>query len=217
MKKWQYGLVGTFLVLGVFLIAAPFLKDYIIDLNVDKTMNEMNRLNSEDLKMNRAKGGKEETVNELPSEMDVFKSMNFKGDPVAFMYIPRTGLKLPIYGTVNNTNLLYGAGEMKDYEELGQGNYSIIGHRMKQEGLLFHDIPRLQHGDIVYVTDMERVFEYRVNDPSVIEESETEVIQDNGKDEITLLTCDIPSEPHNRVMVQGDLRMIYDYSEEIFN
>lgn len=42
MKKWQYGLVGTFLVLGVFFIAAPFLKDYIIDRNVDKTMNEMN-------------------------------------------------------------------------------------------------------------------------------------------------------------------------------
>lgn len=58
MKKWQYGLVGTFLVLGVFFIAAPFLKDYIIDRNVDKTMNEMNRLNSEDLKMNRAKGRK---------------------------------------------------------------------------------------------------------------------------------------------------------------
>ncbi|GIN21645.1 MAG TPA: sortase [Bacillus bacterium] len=51
---------------------------------------------------------------------------------------------------------------MKEYDQLGMGNYVLAGHRMKKKGLLFYDIVRLNNGDKVYVTDKKKIYEYQV-------------------------------------------------------
>ncbi|WP_017185528.1 class A sortase [Alkalibacillus haloalkaliphilus] len=216
MKKWRNLIVILLVLMGSLLIATPFLKNYIVNHNINSSLNEMDNLDSDELNENRNIRNENEEVNELPSSLDVIRSMNFEGNPVAFLYIPRTGLKLPIYGSVNEINLLHGAGEMREYDEIGEGNYALAGHRMEEEGLLFHDVPRLQEGDIVYVTDKETVYEYELYDPEIVLENETELINDRGKDELTLLTCDIPSKPHNRVKVSGDLINTFTYSNDLF-
>lgn len=42
-------------------------------------------------------------------------------------------------------------------------------------------------------------------------------MEENGKDEITLITCDIPSEPENRVAVRGDLINSFPFNEDFKN
>ncbi|MFC0014492.1 MULTISPECIES: class A sortase [Allobacillus] len=217
MKLWRNIIVITLVITGILFIGTPFIKNYIINHNMNNSLNEMEELDSNELAANRKNKEYSEEVTELPSNVDVFKSLKFEGNPVAFLYLPRTGLKLPIYGSVNNTNLLHGAGEMKDYSELGKGNYAIAGHRMKEEGLLFHDIPRLKKGDVIYVTDKETIYEYKLYDPEIVYEDETDLINDRDKDEITLLTCDVPSKPHNRVKVNGDLINTYSYTNDFFD
>ncbi|WP_281168074.1 sortase domain-containing protein [Siminovitchia fordii] len=64
--------------------------------------------------------------------------------------------------TCHKAKLLHGAGEMKEYDQLGMGNYVLAGHRMKKKGLLFYDIVRLNNGDKVYVTDKKKIYEYQV-------------------------------------------------------
>ncbi|MFU0789663.1 class A sortase [Virgibacillus proomii] len=219
MSKWKKILVSILLTVGIIFLFSPAIKNAIIDGKIDKTMNRItNDLKQADLYNNRKNNNeKTEPVHDLPSELDVLKSLDYEGNPVAFLYIPSTNLQLPIYGAVNNESLLHGAAEMKDYNTLGKGNYAIAGHRMRKRGLLFHDIPRLNIGDVVYVTDKDTVYEYKVNSSEIIKEDETEVVAERGKDEITLLTCDIPSEPFNRVAVKGDLIGSFQYSDDFIS
>ena len=51
----------------------------------------------------------------------------------------------------------------------------------------------------------------------IIKENETTIMEENGKDEITLITCDIPSEPENRVAVSGDLINFFPFNEDFKN
>lgn len=218
MSKWKKMLVSVLIIAGIIFLFSSSIKNAILNKKVTDTMNTITQnLDNADLKENRKKKEKTEAVTELPNEIDVLKSMDYEGNPVAFLYIPSKNLQLPIYGSVNNKSLLHGAGEMKQYNTLGKGNYAIAGHRMRKEGLLFHDIPRLNAGDTVYITDKDKVYEYKVTSSKIIGEDETEVIADRGKDEVTLLTCDIPSEPFNRVAVKGDLTNSFQYSDDFLS
>lgn len=217
MKQLKFFLAIFVLILGLVLTFSPILKNTILDKKVHSLMEQIDTMDNVALEGNRKKVEAVEEVNELPSELDVLKGLSHKGEPVAFMYIPSTGLKLPIYKTVTKQNLLHGAGEMKEYNKLGKGNYVLAGHRMKKKGLLFHDVVRLNNGDKVYVTDKKKIYEYQVVHKQIIKENETTIMEENGKDEITLITCDIPSEPENRVAVSGDLINFFPFNEDFKN
>ena len=55
---------------------------------------------------------------------------------------------------------------------------------------------------IIYVTDKNNIYQYRINKISVVSPEHSEVIDDTGKTEITLVTCADP-EAVNRIIVHG--------------
>ena len=121
--------------------------------------------------------------------------------------IPDLKINLPIFKGVGNTSLLYGAGTMKEEEDMGQGNYSLAGHNMtgftSDLSILFTPLEQAQAGMTIYVTDKENIYQYKIDKISTVTPDHVEVINDTpSKTEITLVTCADAAATH-RTIVHG--------------
>ena len=122
--------------------------------------------------------------------------------------IPDLKINLPIFKGVGNTSLLYGAGTMKEEEVMGQGNYSLAGHNMtgftSDLSILFTPLEQAKAGMVIYVTDKEDIYQYKIDNISTVTPDHVEVINDTpGKTEITLVTC-ADAEATHRTIVHGN-------------
>ncbi|HFC9197579.1 class A sortase [Enterococcus lactis] len=121
--------------------------------------------------------------------------------------IPDLKINLPIFKGVGNSSLLYGAGTMKENEKMGEGNYALAGHNMtgfsSDLSILFTPLKRAKPGMVIYVTDKENIYKYKINKIRKVKPNHVEVINDiPGKTEITLVTCaDIKAT--QRIIVKG--------------
>ncbi len=60
--------------------------------------------------------------------------------------IPELNIELPIFKGLNTQNLTIGAGTMKASQKMGQGNYTLAGHHMKDPNVLFSPLSRAKKG-----------------------------------------------------------------------
>ncbi|EUJ33698.1 putative cysteine protease [Listeria floridensis FSL S10-1187] len=58
--------------------------------------------------------------------------------------ITEIGLKLPILGGTNAANLNVGATTYRQDQEVGKGNFVLLGHNMGESGVLFSDLYQLK-------------------------------------------------------------------------
>ena len=119
--------------------------------------------------------------------------------------IPSVSLELPVLKSSTEKNLLSGAATVKENQVMGKGNYALAGHNMSKKGVLFSDIASLKKGDKIYLYDNENEYEYVVTGVSEVTPDKWEVVEDHGKDEITLITCVSVKDNSKRYVVAGDL------------
>lgn len=125
----------------------------------------------------------------------------------AILNIEKIDLLLPIiegtraeYLDVSPGSVL---GASKPWES---GNYSVAGHRSLTYGRHFNRLNELDINDIIVVTDLNDIsYTYQVYKTSIVHETETEVLLNNGYDEITLITCDPIGEknPEYRLVIKA--------------
>lgn len=121
--------------------------------------------------------------------------------------IPNVSLRLPIGKGLGNQVLSRGAGTMLEDQQMGKGNYAMAGHYMTNTRILFSPLKRVRVGDMIYLTDMKKVYRYRTYSKRTVPKNEVEVLRDvPGKKVVTLITCASANynEP-NRIVVQGEL------------
>ena len=119
--------------------------------------------------------------------------------------IERLKVTLPILKGVNSSNLLAGAATMREDQQMGKGNYPLVGHHMRDEDLLFGPLLKLKKQDKINITNKEQVFTYEVADISTIDESQIDVIQETTDARLTLITCDLPTATTHRLMITAKL------------
>ncbi|EUJ33140.1 sortase family protein [Listeria floridensis FSL S10-1187] len=66
--------------------------------------------------------------------------------------IPSLNLQLPIFLGTTDQNLKVGATTFREDQELGEGNYVLLGHNMGVAGILFSDLNQLELNDEIQVT-----------------------------------------------------------------
>lgn len=140
---------------------------------------------------------------------------------IGILKIPKINLELGVLRGILNNNLYIGAGTMRKDQVMGERNYPIAGHHMRWWEVLFNRVPELSAGDIMYITDKQNIYTYRVYANLKVHESETRVIYDNvsvvqGKPVLTLVTCFNRNEPDTRVIIHGELVDVQPYSEAAF-
>lgn len=119
--------------------------------------------------------------------------------------VPDLEVHLPIFRGVSNIALLYGAGTMKPDQVMGQGNYALASHRVNDPNLLFSPLQRAEVGQMIFITDLQNIYQYKTIDVRRVTPDHVEVIDDvPGKKLITLVTCN-DAQARARVIVTGEL------------
>lgn len=118
--------------------------------------------------------------------------------------VPAIDMTLPIANGVNNTTLALATGTMRPDMQMGQGNYALAGHNMANGSKILFS-PLYYHakvGQMVYITDLDRVHEYRISQRQFIDATDVQVVNNTPQKIITLITCDATGA--RRLMIRGD-------------
>jgi len=122
--------------------------------------------------------------------------------------VPSVHMQLPILKGVGNAVLAIGAGTMKPNQQLGQGNYALAGHYFEEKDILFSPLYQAQIGDIIYVTDMSNVYEYKLATKKIIAATDVYIVDDiPNQTTLTLITC--AEKGSKRLALQGDFVQSY--------
>lgn len=121
--------------------------------------------------------------------------------------IPKIGEDLPIYAGTSNEVLDKGAGHLEgtSLPVGGESTHAVItAHRGLPKATLFRHLDRLEEGDTFFIHNIETTLAYKVDQIKVIEPSNFEdVLVEEGKDYVTLLTCTPYMINSHRLIVRG--------------
>lgn len=133
--------------------------------------------------------------------------------------IPSIKLNLTLFKGLDEANLIAGVGTMKPDQVMGKGNYTIAGHRAIKSETLFNKLMDVKEGDIVRITDKEKIYRYVVKKTVKTANDALEMIEDDqmknydNKPIISLMTCYYGSSDA-RWFVVGVLEDVVDYTPE---
>lgn len=117
--------------------------------------------------------------------------------------IPKIDQKISIMDGVGGNNMFRGAGEQYKGAKMGQGNYVLASHRMK-DGSLFARLEEVEFGDELYITDYETVWKYEVfESDNKVETSRVGLLKDTKDPIMTIYGC--TSDGVMRVVKQAKL------------
>lgn len=197
MRKWF--IILLFLI-GIGLILSPFIKEILVlyatkqPHNISYDQMEQNKqaevtFNFEDVTPIRA--------------ADVVTALNEDLPIIGEMIVPSVDLHLPIIKGVSNSSMSVGAGTLKEGQQMGQGNFALASHHMRNPKLLFSPLDKVELDDRIYLRDADHTYIYKVIGKKIINPDNIEVIEDK-EDEIlvTLITCN--ADGTKRLMVVGE-------------
>lgn len=211
-KNWKRRVTNVLILLlflvGLILVFNKPIRNWLIGMN--SSHYQINNVTRETIKKNKEAEATFDfdSVESISFEQVLRNQMNRQAMPViGGIAIPEVGINLPIFRGLANENLAFGAGTMKENQVMGQGNYALASHNVtgfsSDVSLLFTPLERAKKGMVIYITDKNNVYQYRINEVSVVSPDHSEVIDDTpGKTEITLVTCADPGAV-NRIIVHG--------------
>ncbi|WP_300615979.1 class A sortase [uncultured Lactobacillus sp.] len=103
--------------------------------------------------------------------------------------IPSVKLYLPIMQGLSDAALSTGGGTMRADQRMGKGNYPLAGHYMTDQGALFSPLERVKLGSMVYLTDLKKVYAYKIYYKKVVDPSAVWLVANTKKKIVTLITC----------------------------
>ncbi len=130
--------------------------------------------------------------------------------PVAKMQVQRLGVERIILADASGRSMAFGPGHVSGTAQLGQGgNTAISGHRDTH----FRFLQQLVPGDRVDFTlrDGSR-HSYLVASSSVHDKGDTWLLQDNGAESLTLITC----YPFDAIVPGGPMRYVVQAKPVVF-
>ncbi|WP_020061527.1 class A sortase [Bacillus sp. 123MFChir2] len=201
-KKKIYSILALLLfIVGGVLIAKPFYDGYKAGKTQDQNVQAIKKIKYEKQETKFVDASK---INQ-PDLADVANASLDKKQVIGHMSIPSIELELPILNGSTEKNLLSGAATVKEKQEMGKGNYALAGHNMSKKGVLFSDISKVKKNDKVYLYDSENEYEYAVEQITQVTPDKWEVVEDHGKNEVTLITCTSVLDNSKRYVVSGNL------------
>lgn len=209
------------IILGVFFILLPTIQDKTIE-NKTESINKVVEEISHDEIVENIETDVEfdyEAIEDVNPSNVIFGTMNFdRKNIIGQLSVPEIGLDLPLLNGITNANLSVGATTMKKGQKIGERNYPIAGHYMKNKDLLFGSLMDIEIGNKVYITDKNTVYEYEIYDTVVVEDTAMYMLEDSesekrGKPIVSLMTCYYSSKSGKRFFALGELIDEYPYED----
>lgn len=126
--------------------------------------------------------------------------------------ISSVDIDIPLWDGATLVSLRYGAGRLEGTADPGQeGNMTILGHRMRAEGKLFHSLGEVKLGDTIEITCIDgNKYTYVVDtiyeqvNPGDLDQY-IDIDDGTGK-QITLVTCTPLGVATHRLIIVGHLQ-----------
>jgi sortase A len=113
-------------------------------------------------------------------------AINAMSGLVGRMEIPRLGISLAVAEGTGEATLRRAAGHIEGTELPGQpGNVGIAGHR----DTLFRPLRNIRQDDAITLTTLNGEYRYRVVSTKIVSPSEVSVLNPDGDETLTLVTC----------------------------
>lgn len=206
-KRW-FGLrtfFGVLLILfAIGLFAMDPLKNYMIQRA--QTQNAIGNLSLEQVQRNREAEVSYDWDNIRTLDAYTVISQNVSPDDlptIGGVAIPAVNMNLPINKGTDEASMYLGAGTLFPDQEMGVSNYSIASHHSIHEDLLFAPLMKVKYGDIVYLTDLEYIYVYEIDNIQTVPPTAVEVLDPTPTPILTMITCDYGLV--DRVVVQASL------------
>lgn len=122
---------------------------------------------------------------------------------VGVLDIPSVGIRSSIKEGVDDVTLKSFVGKFPESVGPGEmGNFCIAAHNNIHTEI-FRNLHKVQVGDTVKIVTKTSEYLYKITSKDVVSPDHTEVLDDTGKPEITLITC--TNMARSRVIVKGIL------------
>jgi sortase A len=109
-----------------------------------------------------------------------------EGSPLGRIEISAVGLTVMVLEGTDEGTLRRAVGHIRGTPLPGQrGNVALAGHR----DTFFRGLRRIRVNDEITLTTLSGSYRYRVDSTKVVKPEETEVLEDDGDDILTLVTC----------------------------
>ena len=214
-------LMTLFFLISVSALIYPLIFDRINQQEQNKTVvsydnrvakmdpEEKRRLLQEAEEYNQELRKKQLRLRQTPQQMEDYLARFQVGDDgiIGHLSIPCIGVELMIYHTVEEPVLQVGVGHLPgtSFPVGGTGTHTVLsGHRGLTTAALFTDLDKMKQGDKFYISVMDEVLTYEVDQIKTVEPSETrEIAIDPEQDYCTLLTCTPYGINSHRLLVRG--------------
>ena len=125
------------------------------------------------------------------------------GNAIAVLDIPAYGIRGQIVEGTDDETLKNYIGKFEGSAEPGQiGNFALAAHNNIYTEI-FRNLHKVQVGDRIVIVTKTHEYIYSVTSTTVVDPSQTEVLDWSNKREITCITC--TSAATRRVVVKGEL------------
>ncbi|MEH2980258.1 MULTISPECIES: class A sortase [Bacillati] len=203
MKRFSFCIfILALLVFGIYLIVQP---------EEGGKYKKLESESKEALALAELNDPKKESGNANKKEV-----AKLKEGTVGIISIPSLKINLAILEGSTKENLYKGATTLKENQYMGEGNYSLAGHHMKDETLFFSQLENIEQGDLIYLTDNEYIYTYKAESKKTVHETQTSILDDHNKKEITLITCDRATSTEYRTVVTGSFINKIPYSKHVW-
>ncbi|MBQ1463842.1 MAG: sortase [Ruminococcus sp.] len=126
-----------------------------------------------------------------------------KNNPV--IEIADIHIKAPILEGTGQDILAKAAGHFENTGDFGKGNYCIAGHSSVLYKEYFNNLKRAEKGMEIVLYDTEKTpYSYIISDISIVEPSDTWILDDFGDNRVTIVTC--TDDGTQRLIVTGLLK-----------
>ena len=126
---------------------------------------------------------------------------------MGYVEIPKINIKIPVYHTVSTEILEKAAGHLEgsSLPTGGESTHAVISaHRGLPSASLFTDLDKMEDGDHFLLYILDDILCYEVDKISVVDPEDTkDLVVEEGKDFVTLLTCTPYGVNTQRLLVRG--------------
>lgn len=148
------------------------------------------------------------SIRESITDLEYESLLNVTGDGMmGYIEIPVIKTKSPIYHYTTEEVLQKGVGHLfgSSLPVGGKGTHAVLtAHRGLPNNKLFTDLDKVKEGDRFYITVLDEILAYQVDQILVVEPDQTESLAlEENKDYVTLVTCTPYGVNTHRILCRG--------------
>ncbi len=131
------------------------------------------------------------------------------GAAIAFVNIPKLGLRLTVLEGADWANLAKGPVRVSNTARIGDKGTTLISAHRTMYGAPFHDLHKLEPGDMITVYTKKALFVYTVKTSKKVYPKDWRDIKSEGDPYLILSTCEPIFSAEKRLLIISKLTRVY--------